>query len=51
MMIFIKNKTAYFAYAAHGFEPCTLRFKECLLLNQTTRPPTMLVAHINLMKK
>ncbi len=50
-MISIKNKTAYALCAAQEFEPSTLRLKACLLPKQTTRPPTVLGAHIDLLKK
>jgi hypothetical protein len=50
-MTLLKNKTAYSIYAEQRFEPCTLRITASRLLNQTTRPPTMLVAHIIILKK
>jgi hypothetical protein len=50
MMISIKNKTAYALCAAQEFEPSTLRLKACLLPKQTTRPPTVLAAHIDFVK-
>ena len=50
MMISIKNKTAFSFHAAQGFEPSTVRFKVCRLAKQTTRPPTVLGAHIYLLK-
>ena len=48
MMISTKNKTAFSECAAQRFEPSTLRFKACCLPKQTTRPPTMLGAHIDM---
>ena len=49
-MISIKNKTAFSRHAAQGFEPSTMRFKVCSLAKQTTRPPTVLAAHIDFVK-
>ncbi len=50
MMVSIKNKTAYAHYAVQGFEPSTLRLKASHLTKQTTRPPTVLAAHIDMLK-
>ena len=49
-MISTKNKTAYSLYAAQRFKPSTLRLKVCCLPKQTTTPPTVLGAHIDMMK-